>query len=549
MNQNRWRKTARRRWESGQALVFLVLALAIVFLGAGALSVDMSNLWFHRQAAQNAADAACTAGAMDLLVDAQGGATGHQNFVGTVGTGFTCSAGSTATPCQYAAMNGYSSDGTGNLVSVSFPATVTGVPVGTVPPAGLAANAFLRVDVTDNIQTYFSGLLSGNRTQSVRAFAACGLVLAKAPIPILVLNPTVSGALDISGASASIAISGGSNQSIQVNSSSPTAITSGGIIDLSKGGQNHTGSDLGTYVGPTAPTGTFLPGTTGAWRAPSSPIQDPFSTLAAPTQPVTPGTITHVGHLFHGCPNVGSGCDEYTPGYYATGISIGPGGGSNGVTAIFDPGLYYVKGGMQLNSNSTVRPAIGAPDPANMGGTIFYLAGPFPNCSGNPGSLCVDANSGSKAVPPAIDAFDTSVVQCPGGDPPDPPLPATLNGNILLAPCAGTYGDPLGKNRGILFFQDRNTNGTGQWGGGGQFLLAGTMYFHQCNSATAGAGTGCATAGAFNATFKLNGNPGSSTYILGEIITDKLSLSGTPAINMQLNPNAAYSTLKATLLR
>jgi len=51
------------------------------------------------------------------------------------------------------------------------------------------------------------------------------------------------------------------------------------------------------------------------------------------------------------------------------------------------------------------------------------------------------------------------------------------------------------------------------------------------------------------ATFKLNGNPGSSTYILGEIITDKLSLSGTPAINMQLNPNAAYSTLKATLLR
>src|SRR5436190_19617202 len=78
MNQNRWRKTAHRRWESGQALVFLVLALAIVFLGAGALSVDMSNLWFHRQAAQNAADATCVAGAMDLLVGAQGGATGHQ---------------------------------------------------------------------------------------------------------------------------------------------------------------------------------------------------------------------------------------------------------------------------------------------------------------------------------------------------------------------------------------------------------------------------------------------------------------------------------------
>jgi hypothetical protein len=547
MNRNRWRKTARQRAESGQALAFLVLALAIVFLGAGAFSVDMSNLWFHRQAAQNAADATCVAGAMDLLVGAQGGATGHQGFA--AGSAFNCSAGSTWPICQYAAKNGYTSDGTGNLVSVSFPASVTGVPTGTVPPSGLAPTSFMRVDITDNVQTYFSGMLSGNRNQTVRAFAACGLVLAKAPIPILVLNPTVSGALNLNGGTGSIKIFGGSNQSIQVNSSSATAITSDGTIDLSKGGQNHTGSDLGTYVGPTAPTGTFLPGTTGTWRAPSSPIQDPFSTLAAPAQPANAPLKTHVNYLTFGCPNVSDGCDEYHPGYYSSTINIGPGGGSNGVTAIFDPGLYYVVGGMQLNSNSTVRPAIGAPDPAGWGGTMFYLKGPLPNCSGSPGSICVDANSGSKAVPPAIVSFDTSPVQCPGGDPPDPPLPATLNGNILLAPCAGPYGDPLGKSRGILFFQDRNTVGTGQWGGGGQFLLAGTMYFHQCGSATLGSGSGCDTAGAFNSMFKLNGNPGSGTYILGEIITDKMSLSGTPNVNMQLNPNSTYNTLKATLLR
>ena len=86
----------------------MVLALSMFLLGAGALCVDMSNLWFHRQAAQNAADAACTAGAMDLLVDAQGGATGHQGFVN--GTAFNCTAGSTAAPCQYAAKNGYNSN-------------------------------------------------------------------------------------------------------------------------------------------------------------------------------------------------------------------------------------------------------------------------------------------------------------------------------------------------------------------------------------------------------------------------------------------------------
>ncbi len=61
----------------------------------------MSNLWFHRQTAQNAADAACTAGAMDMMLYAEGLQTGHQGF--TPGTAFRCSAGSTAAPCQYAA--------------------------------------------------------------------------------------------------------------------------------------------------------------------------------------------------------------------------------------------------------------------------------------------------------------------------------------------------------------------------------------------------------------------------------------------------------------
>src|SRR6185295_18306878 len=156
----RRQRTARHGNESGQALVFMVLALSIFLLGAGALCVDMSNLWFHRQAAQNAADAACTAGAMDLLVGGQGGATGHQGF--TPGTSFSCT-GPSAIPCQYADKNGYGSDGTGNLVEVSFPTTVTGVPTGSVPPSGLAPNAFMRVDVTDNVQTYFSGMLSGSR--------------------------------------------------------------------------------------------------------------------------------------------------------------------------------------------------------------------------------------------------------------------------------------------------------------------------------------------------------------------------------------------------
>ena len=64
-----------RRNEAGQSILFVVLALGIFLLGALCFAFDLSNIWFHRQAAQTAADAACAAGAMDILVDAQGGAS------------------------------------------------------------------------------------------------------------------------------------------------------------------------------------------------------------------------------------------------------------------------------------------------------------------------------------------------------------------------------------------------------------------------------------------------------------------------------------------
>ncbi len=156
------------------------------------------------------------------------------------------------------------------------------------------------------------------------------------------------------------------------------------------------------------------------------------------------------------------------------------------------------------------------------------------------------SNSGSEA----IDAFNTSAVTCPGGPAPDARLnlPATLQGNVLLAPCTGTYGDPTGKYRGILFFQDRASGGGGGWGGGGGFLLAGSMYFHHCNAT--GTGVSCGLNPTYyNSIFTLQGNSGSASYVLGNIITDNLAMGGTPTINMALNPNATYNTLKATLLR
>ena len=600
---NRWRKTSRCPDEAGQAIMFLVLALGIALLGAVAFSVDLGNEWFHHQSAQNAADAGCTAAAMDLLVDAQGGATGHQGF--TNGTAFSCTPSSTASPCVYARYNGYNSNSTTNLVNVSFPgsAIVPGLPSGSIAPTTMVPTAFVQVNVTDNVPTYFAGLLSGRRTAAVRGSAVCGVILAASPIPILVLDPQSpsstppQAAFNIQG-SGTIAIVGGPTKSVQVNSSA-TAGSCGqsncsanlpwgsAKLDLSKGGPFTTGSDIGLYGAPTtAPTG-FLPGTTGHWNAPSAPINDPFARVCAPGQsgcplingnappavPVAPVpttdlllnttcntsakiqaggcTIAH-NNAFHGCPDPSaSGCRLYLPGSYPTGISLS---GAGGTTGVFDPGIYYITGGLNLGALSTVRPGTGNGD--GSGGVMFYFAGSGTTA----GTVSVAANSGTKT---GLDVFNTASgtgsyptgVKCTGASTIPSNLPATLTGNILLAPCTGYYGDPLGASdpigiqRGFLFFQDRSGRSLQpNWGGDGKFLLAGTMYFHSCNASGTGVGCG-APPTYYNDIFKMKGNSGSGTYVLGNIVTDNLTLDGTSGITMDLNPTPTATILKATLLR
>src|SRR5438309_11934327 len=126
MQSHRLRKAGPTSGESGQAMLFLLVVLGLVLLGAAAFSVDMGNIWFHRQAAQNAADAACVAGAMDMLVDATNGTASQGGFTPSTANTYDCSTNSTISPCQYAALNNYSGTAAGS-VFVSFPSAVTGV--------------------------------------------------------------------------------------------------------------------------------------------------------------------------------------------------------------------------------------------------------------------------------------------------------------------------------------------------------------------------------------------------------------------------------------
>lgn len=569
-NRGNEKRRTRRVGETGQATLFFVLVLGIFLLAALCFAFDLSNMWFHRQGAQTAADAACAAGAMDLLVDSQGGATGHQGF--TAGTNFDCS--STGNPnssvCQYAAKNGYASTNAspGNLVSVSFPSSAIGV---TPPPSGIAPNPFIRVDVVDHVQSFFIGLLSGSKTKDVRAFATCGVVLASAPIPLLVLDPrnADAGTLSVQG-TPTVSIYGGPQRSIQVNSSNTAAVNIGGsaTIDLSQGGPANppTGSDLAVYGGPvTAPKG-FNPGTTGHWIAPAAPIADPFAQVQAPAQPSVAGTVQSVLSGVNGCPApAGSTCTEYTPGYYLSGISVKGPGGSNIQPAIFDPGIYYIKNGFTADANSCLRPSTALGD--GSGGTMFYFADTNSvSVAANSGKKCgtttFNTTSGSGSLP--YGAKCTAASKIPGN------LPPSLSGSVLLGPCQkptvttlcapncsinngdplGT-SDPIGEQRGFLFFQDRAVNASTNpnWSGGGQFLLSGTMYFHQCVTTGSDTGLSCSASGAYNDNVTLGGNSGSGTYVLGQVVADKVTLSGTSGITMDLNPSTVFTILKASLLQ
>lgn len=580
-------KQFERRSDSGQTVLMVLLALGIFLLGAVGFGVDFANFWFHRQAAQSAADAACTAGVMDLLANANtGGSLG--NFPGNTGP-YDCATYPTAIPCRYASLNGFDGAGTapGNNVQFSFvpTSTVPGVDPASIP--GLVPSS-LRVDVIDHVQTFFSGMISGKSTQDVHVQATCAVLKASAPIPLIVLNPTCPSTFDDPG-SGTVAIIGGPNRSIQTNSSLFTGVTvtGSGTVDLSHGGPNFTGSQMAVYGGPDTAPGGFLPGSTGGWVYPVTPIADPFALTPAPPMPAAAPAPTAVAYGVDGCPDQSgstagpvstTGCVEYHPGLYTSPIIV------KGYTAIFEPGVYYMTGfdssggycgkagggpgtcpqtptgqcraALVVTSNGIVRPSTATGD--GSGGLTFYFSG----SGGTYGSAFFGANAGNPGTR-VVDQFDTKDpaigVQCPGGTAPDPNLnlPQFVSGDVLLAPCTqdGTWfasptnGSTQGPVRGLLMFDDRSNNdnhGQPSMQGGGGLLLAGTLYFHHCPNSTT---TGCVPDVDYKAFFQLQGTPGSGTFLLGNITTDELILGGNGNVSMQLDSARVYTILKATLIQ
>jgi hypothetical protein len=567
--------------QSGQASVFLLVILGTFLLASVGFAVDLSSMWFHRQAAQSAADAACVAGAMDMLYLHNGTITSSPGF--TVGTVGDCTSSSTAALCQYAGFNGYtattSAAGWGSstaagavAVNWTFPSSVTGVTA-----ASGITYPFLRVVVQEKPSTWFMGMV-GVKALAVAASCTCGLPPGSPSAPLVILNPTINSALTLSGG-AHIVIVGGPQTSIQVNSSadgSPSTNDSsnaifcaggnGFPIDSSTAGPSGQGGNVAVVGGPA--TNQFcganyiMNNTTHAlWKSPVAVAADPYAGVPAPTQP--PGkvleTVTPVATVAQGytpasdpvygytsgtwvasgtdsCPNTAAqqhylthsstypynggniygNCLEFTPGYYPSGIDTTSLAGYANDVVIFMPGIYYLNGNLNVGSSTTLRNAWVGTQPSTYG-VMFYFVSGGPLFAGGSGA----ASSSITSVPSYY--MNCSSTATPIG------TPASLTGNVLLSQCgaAGTYiGLPSSDSysatgsRGLLFFSGHsNTYNATLIGAGASLNFSGILYFHNSSYADL---------------VQLDGAGGSTTYAVGSIVVDRLTLSGSGTISMNV---------------
>jgi hypothetical protein len=56
-------------------------------------------------------------------------------------------------------------------------------------------------------------------------------------------------------------------------------------------------------------------------------------------------------------------------------------------------------------------------------------------------------------------------------------------------------------------------------------------------------------AGGYGTTLNLGGNPGSGSYTVGSIVTDRIAMNGNPGISMILSPLKMFGQMKVVFLK
>ncbi len=473
--------------EQGQAILLVVVSLGLFAFGALGLAIDISQLYAQRQMAQTAADAAAEAGIMSIF-DGTNSTSPNPFGTGASASPFTCSTNDLRLPCVYARNNGFGASESDTVV-ISFPTVASGITLSTDPVP------VIHVAVQRTLKTSFLNFV-GQRTSTAQAVAEAAIVAGHSTAPLLITHPTLSAAFSLSGAS-SVTICGGPNRSVQVNSTSSTAV-SVGTVNLSRAGPSDsgacttgTGGDFGVFGGPAAVPAGIAFGTSGHYIQPASPVLDPYSAVAAPAVPAPAPAKTSLANGVSGCPAAPKkGCNLYSPGLYSSGISV------KNETAVFKPGLYYLQGsgGFGNAANGDMVMATGfSNDAATGSGMMIYNTGS--------GTLALGANSA-----------------------------AVLKG-----------ADNSSAYRGLLFFQDRTAAAqTHTLGGAGAIVLTGSIYMHNTVAMMTAVPTNYQT-------LSLHGN--STIHINGLIVVNALSTAGTPDITFNLAGTPTFALRQVAVIR
>jgi Flp pilus assembly protein TadG len=482
----------RYRGEEGQAVVAVAVAMSFFLVAAIGLGVDGSHLYAQRQMAQTAADAAALS-AIQSVFEGTYNATGNPAKFGV--TAFTCTTTDARTPCVYAANNGFGASAA-DTVAMSFPTSAPGVSLA----AGFGTE-LAKATVSRSVNTTLLRLVRfvAPTATTVTATATAAIVSVVAPVPILVNHPTLPGSFAGNG-TVGVTICGGPHRSIQVNSTDRSATSTSGssnLVDLTRAGppdtgdcKTGTGADFGVSGGPlTTSSFTVSYGSTGRYLDKTERIDDPLAGVNPPdpaTLPTHASSSVAAGGANGGCPaNPKKPCELFYPGKYATGFD------GKGKTPILAPGIYYIQSnGVDCTANCNMYLATGMTDTTTgtgWNGTVLGGGVMFYNTGG--GTFHLGSNG---------------------------------NVNLIGSLATGPY-------KGILFFQDRTAPAaTHSLGGGGAMTLLGTIYMTNTKATMLG------TASHYQE-LDLQGGPGSSTYINGEIIVDSLQLGGNASITMNLN--------------
>jgi Flp pilus assembly protein TadG len=296
--------------------VLLVVALALLgLLGIVAIALDGGLLLSERRHAQAVADAAALAAAADL----------YKNYAANQGLDPNGTAKAIA--LNYAAANGYANDGTRSVVTINIP-----------PKSGdyIGKAGYVEVIVQFNQPRYFSAVFGSGAVPVGARAVASSVTAAPSPIGILLLNPTVAHALDVTG-SGSVTVDSG-KVVVDSDSSQAAVITGSGTVttpevDITGSGPGYTTTGSGQFV-TTPKSGNIQTG--------MAPTGDPLANLPAPDPNSLPIQSLSTLQI--------KGNTVLQPGRYIGGISL-----SGSSSATLQPGIYYMDhGGFSITGSGSV---------------------------------------------------------------------------------------------------------------------------------------------------------------------------------------------------